>query len=630
MEATRLNKTSLKFNDNKLEKEFRAQYFRNSIFIYRLAIATTLLMYAAFGFFDTHTSSAYSKEFLIIRFAIVIPILVVTLLLSLHKRFQQIWQTFTFGVLIISGSGIIYMLHRNPDNLYYYGGIFLIFIGGYFYTKLRFLAASIAGTLLIVIYNLSFPIFQSVFDTQFDQLITANAFFIAANIICMIGLYNSERLERSDFHQKQTLSKQKTEIANYSESLEEEVRRRTKQIDLRTESLLSEIKNRKHTEQKLMDALMKAEESDRLKSEFLASMNHEIRTPLNAICGFSTIIAETVEDPELIEFSKVVLKQNNLLLKLINDLIDFAKLESGSLDLVLEDFDINDILDELYIQFAPECHADLRLEKYKAKEAVIIHSDRLRVKQIFANLLSNALKFTTKGVVEFGIKTNAYGEQMCFVKDTGIGISKENLELIMERFSKIDNFSQGSGLGLSIVDKLLPLVSSKLVIESNQGVGSNFYFGIPGKPLTETPLPASIKLNESVKKDMEGAQKSITILIAEDDPINYIYIKKLLSLRNYKLLHAPDGMEAIAMVQKNTPIDLILMDLKMPKVDGFEATRRIKLLNPNIPIIAQTAFSYQKDRKKALDAGCNGFITKPLEKAQLYAIIEKALDSTLN
>jgi len=232
--------------------------------------------------------------------------------------------------------------------------------------------------------------------------------------------------------------------------------------------------------QDLLKAKNRAEESDRLKSEFLSSMTHEIRTPLNAICGFSKVIAESVDDPDLVSYSNLIQSQNDLLLKLIDDIIDFAKIESNSLELDREHFDLNELILELYGQYLPDIKEGIELMPLTSDDTLTVFSDKLRIKQVFINLISNAIKFTRKGTVSFGIESISDAEVCCFVKDTGLGISKENQQVIFERFRKIDTFSQGTGLGLSIAYNIVELTTgNKLYLESEPDVGSYFHFLMP-------------------------------------------------------------------------------------------------------------------------------------------------------
>jgi len=231
----------------------------------------------------------------------------------------------------------------------------------------------------------------------------------------------------------------------------------------------------------LNKAKLKAEESDRVKSGFLALINHEFRTPLNTIVGFSNIIAERTTDSDLLKFSKIVYNQNELLVKLLDDIIDCAQIESGSLNLSNESIDLNKLIDELQIQLEKKCSSEVSLISNTPLKELFINADKLRIKQIFTNLILNAIKFTPKGTVTFGYNIDGKSEIICFVKDTGIGISTENYTKIFDRFIKLDSFTQGTGLGLCIVKNLVNLWGGKVWVESELKKGAAFYFKIPFK-----------------------------------------------------------------------------------------------------------------------------------------------------
>jgi len=257
----------------------------------------------------------------------------------------------------------------------------------------------------------------------------------------------------------------------------------------------------KERTQDLIVAKDRAEESDRLKSEFLALMSHEIRTPLNAICGFSKVIAESVDDPDLLSYSNLIQNQNDLLLKLIDDMIDFAKIESNSLELVRENFDLNALILDIYGEFLPDITEGVEFTPLISDDTFNVYSDKLRIKQVFGNLLSNAIKFTKKGTISFGIETTEDRGIRLFVKDTGLGISIENQKLIFERFRKVDTFSQGTGLGLSIANNIVELTTGDtLHLESEIDVGSHFYFTIPNpKNLNKEYITQCVDSNEKVE-----------------------------------------------------------------------------------------------------------------------------------
>ena len=379
-----------------------------------------------------------------------------------------------------------------------------------------------------------------------------------------------------------------------------------------------DITEKKNVELELIKAKEKAEKSDKIKSAFLASMSHEIRTPLNAIIGFSNIIANSVNDPKLMEFSSLINNQNDLLLNLVNDILDFAKIESGVLEFVNKSFDLNNLIDEIFLMYSTKSSSDTKLITQKLSDSVMINSDHQRIKQVFSNLISNALKFTKKGEITLGYELNDKSEVVCFVKDTGIGISKDKQESVFERFTKLDTFSQSTGLGLAISKNLVELLGGKIWLESEPNKGSEFYFTIPVE--IEETEPAIVELEKKETK-LTDDDKLMTVLVVEDDMVNFLYVKELLKSSNRNILHVENGLEAVELVETNDNIDLILMDIKLPVMNGYEATRKIKKIKPHLPVIALTAYALPEDEKKAKNAGCDDYISKPINKEKLFALI---------
>ena len=318
-----------------------------------------------------------------------------------------------------------------------------------------------------------------------------------------------------------------------------------------------DITEKKKMIDELIEAKDKAQESDRLKSAFLASMSHEIRTPLNAIVGFSGFIAENNENPELMDYSAIIRTENELLLKLIDDIIDFSLIESGKITTSNIDFDFNQLIDDLDYIFKEKGTEDVQLIKNKTLSTISVNSDRNRINQIFTNLISNALKFTEKGSITYGYELDEKNEIVCFVRDTGIGITATKQQDIFERFIKLDTFTQGTGLGLAIVKNFVQAMGGEIWVESEPGIGSNFMFKIPF-----THESSSVKSIDSEIIDFPSYKK-FTILIAEDIESNYLYLKTILQSHKIKVLHASNGEEAIKMCDNHKEIDLVLMDIKM-------------------------------------------------------------------
>lgn len=394
----------------------------------------------------------------------------------------------------------------------------------------------------------------------------------------------------------------------------------------------------------LIESKEKAETSDKLKSAFLANMSHEIRTPLNAIVGFSRIISESDNAEERREYYEIVDANNERLLQLINEILDLSKIESGIVEFTYGPVRLHTLCKEIHDAHVFRCPQGVELRFDSPDEALSIHSDKNRIFQVFSNLIGNAFKFTTEGSVSYGYKQE--GERVVFyVKDTGLGIEPEKLGRVFQRFAKLNNFAQGTGLGLSICKTIIERLGGEIAVSSEVGTGTTFTFWLPlenviqdtetgtnshlpGEAVGTQPsevLPAkeeTTEKEEDLRATAAGTEKA-TILIAEDTDSNFDLLNAILG-RKYHLVRAKDGMEAVTMYDEVNP-DLILMDIKMPNLDGLEATRIIRQLSAEVPIIAQSAYAYEHDRNAAEEAGCNDFISKPIAQEKLKEKIKKWL-----
>ncbi len=391
-----------------------------------------------------------------------------------------------------------------------------------------------------------------------------------------------------------------------------------------------DITERKKDELKLLEAKEKAEESDRLKTEFLNNMSHEIRTPMNGILGFSHLL----NDPNLNKkrrkhFVQIIQNSGNQLLQIIDDILEISRLGTKQVQAIDEEVCLNDLLLELFSIFdikAKENKTPLFLEKGLLDKESFIFTDRTKLNKIVSNLLENALKFTNEGHISFGYHLKDK-EIVIYVKDTGIGIKKELLETIFERFAQgekeLVKKTGGLGLGLSIAKENTELLGGKISVESEMMEGSIFSITIPYKPVYK---------ETKTEKDMNNKRKKQIILIAEDEEVNFMFIEILL-LEKLKIpctvLHAINGLEALEICKNNAAIDLVLMDLKMPVMNGFEATKLIKEIRPDLPIIAQSAYSTPEDKNKAFNAGCIDFISKPISKETLKNSIKSFVKDQL-
>lgn len=387
---------------------------------------------------------------------------------------------------------------------------------------------------------------------------------------------------------------------------------------------LTDITEMKLSEIELKNAKKKAEESDRLKSVFMANMSHEIRTPMNGILGF----ADLLKTPELSgESQKMYIEAINSsgkrMLDIINDLIDISKIESGQTELRNEKTNIPDLLRELILFFKPEAekkNITLKASIKLPSDEFIINTDRTKLAQVITNLVKNALKFThSGGVVELVccLKDNM---ALCIcVRDNGIGVRKELQEKIFERFRQGDSADEhdGVGLGLAISRAYIEMLGGHIDIESEPGKGSDFFFTLPVPEVVKTYRQIEIEENKP------GIPHRLTILVAEDDDISYFLIRETLNRSNINSLHASNGSEAVNIVKSGKDIDLILMDIKLPVLNGLDATREIKKLKPEIPVIAQSAYVSQEEIQGAIDAGCDDYISKPVDIDELLKKIKK-------
>ena len=380
--------------------------------------------------------------------------------------------------------------------------------------------------------------------------------------------------------------------------------------------LKSHLEKIRHAEQKAID-------SDRLKTSFLQNISHEIRTPMNSIVGFS----ELLKDPQTTESEKrqylvMISRSSDQLLNIVNEVLDISLIETGNISVNKKKVSINNLMDEIYITFKPLINSNISftLNKGLSDPSGLILTDAVKVRQVLNNLLDNAIKFTEKGHIRFGYSLNNEDLEF-FVEDSGIGISTDFHEKIFDRFLKIGaegtRLYEGVGLGLAICKGNITLLNGKIWLESEPGKGSSFFFTIPYEPVFEE------ETGKVRKSTIYEPMDKLTILVAEDDEMNYLYIKEIFRGTGAEILHAVNGKEAVEICKKNDKINIVLIDIKMPVMNGYEAIKQIREFRSDLPIIAQTAFALSNEMLKAFNAGSNDYISKPFKKEQLLALVAK-------
>ena len=374
----------------------------------------------------------------------------------------------------------------------------------------------------------------------------------------------------------------------------------------------------------LLSSKEKAEMSDSLKSAFLANMSHEIRTPLNAIVGFSHLIAESDDAEERKTYYNIVNANNERLLQLINEILDLSKIESGTIEFSFGPASLHNLCREVHDAHIFRTPQGVNLVYESSDESLMIETDKNRVFQVISNLIGNAVKFTKEGSISYGYKL--VDNQIVFhVTDTGTGIEPEKVGRVFERFAKLNNHAQGTGLGLSICKSIVERLGGKISVSSEFGKGTTFTFTLPYTVAKSVNADSEKENGDETSGGMSSAinTRHACILVAEDTDSNFDLLEAILG-KEHRIIRAHDGMEVVTMFDEVKP-DLILMDIKMPNLDGLEATKIIRELSATVPIIAQSAFAYEQDRKAAKEVGCNDFIAKPIADDKLKAMIHKWL-----
>lgn len=392
-----------------------------------------------------------------------------------------------------------------------------------------------------------------------------------------------------------------------------------------------DITEQKNWEAELIAAREKAEESDRLKSAFLANMSHEIRTPMNGILGFAQLLKNPrLSEEEVREYLDVIEQSGQRMLDIINNLINISKIESGEVQVNLSQCDVNEQLQYALNFFKPDADSKglkFFLEYQLPDEQATVTTDPLKLQVILSNLVKNAIKYCDNGSVAFGCKLKEEYLEF-YVRDTGIGIPPLTIGKIFERFVQANtNYSgryEGAGLGLAIAKSYVELLGGSIWVESEVGKGSTFHFTIPVRPAARKQQSYSNALNQDKNESAsQPFSKKLKILIAEDDVPSGILLKNQLRDIAGEIISARNGADAVSMFLSNPDTDLILMDIKMPEMDGYEATKKIREVSSNVVIIAETAYAMTNDREKALSVGCNDYISKPINREKLLELVKK-------
>ncbi|MGM8360747.1 ATP-binding protein [Flavobacterium sp. ARAG 55.4] len=390
-------------------------------------------------------------------------------------------------------------------------------------------------------------------------------------------------------------------------------------------NLFEENNNQK---QALIKAKIKAEEGDLLKASFLANLSHEIRTPMNAINGFTELILNTdIDKKERIEYLNVIQKNGQNLVSIIDDLIEMSKIDSNQVSPNFSEINLESCIVELYktlkVTIPKTKTIKFKLIKSSVPAENNIITDEIKLKQVIINLLTNAIKYTDEGFVKFKYEIDEEQNLIHFtIQDSGSGIEEDHHKHVFDRFKRVENDKSiqvgGLGLGLSISKAYIEILGGTISFESKMGEGSTFYFSIPLQYVKSEPI---IVKPIKEKEGMKSANK--TILIAEDDNINFLLFQKMMKDKDFEIIRAKNGQEAVDICISNSNIDLVLMDIKMPVLNGFEAVEQIRPIRPELPIIAQTAYSSSEDKMKIEKAGFDDYITKPLSRERLFELIDK-------
>ncbi len=455
-------------------------------------------------------------------------------------------------------------------------------------------------------------------------------------VVILVGLYlliNYKQKNAQKELSNKCLAEENERLLNLTEKLNATISTLREEYTLAKQAKDITDKENSLLQHKLTEARKIADEADMLKSNFLANMSHEIRTPMNGILGFAQLLQHEEVDKEMqSRYLDIISHNGTMLVNLIDDIMDISKIEAGQLPLNKTEVNLDNLMFDLYtffneIKFKQEKeHISIRLLNLNDDENSVFFTDEQRIRQVLTNLIGNSLKFTDKGIVEFGYINNKEEHLIQFyVRDTGIGVPEDKQNLIFERFRQVEEGSTrkygGTGIGLFISKHIVDLLGGKIWLESKQDEGSTFYFTLPYSNMQQKD--GDTKVFEPAKRSFNWENK--VIVIAEDVETNYKFLKAILNSTQAELIWAKDGEEAVSICKENPAVDVVLMDIQMPKLNGYEATAAIKKMNPGIRIIAQTAYAMPNDNIKCIEAGCHDYISKPINSNLLLEKIDNHL-----
>lgn len=601
-----INKLTLKFNDVAFEKNFKDNYYIDSLPIHRFAIILAVILYALFAYLDIWMSPISKEKIWFIRFGIVVPTLIITFISTFFSAFKNINQWLFAANGIFLGLGIVTMIgltdEKELGHNYYFTGLLLVIMWIYTFSRLRFALATFSAWLVTTAYFFVIIYIHNILSVSPALFLNHLFFFMSSNIIGIFAVYYFEFYYRKNF----------IHINN---------------IELKREKQLNE-------------RLIKI---DKIKDEFLSNTSHELRTPVHGIIGISESLIDGATgklQPETIRNLKMVVSSGKRLSNLINDILDFSKLKNRDIDLQSQSTDIRQLF-EIVISVIKSTMKGNGITIHNEISEFIppVYGDENRIQQIIYNLIGNAVKFTNSGYVKVSATEKNDFVEIC-VEDSGIGIDKNKFEDIFKSFEQADssiarNYG-GTGIGLSITKKLVELHKGKIWVESELGLGSKFYFTLPKsqtdaeKKVIKTDPEISLEAeNEfpieeiSLIQKTENENTKVKILVVDDELINVQVLTNHLSLQSYQVDTASDGIEALKKIKDND-YDLVLLDIMMPKMSGYEVCNNLREVKSiyDLPVIMLTAKNQPQDIVVGFDMGANDYLVKPFEKTELLARVK--------